>query len=254
MLPAATLLGVWAAGLLAGVASGLFGVGGGILIVPAALYLVPGTDFHTAKAVSLVVIVASAVVGIWTHHRHRSVDFRAGASLALGGIVGAAVSVFLVERMDDRALQALFGLVLGATGARLALGGAPRERPMRPRARTAYLLGIGLLGGLLSGALGVGGGIVMVPGMVFAGIAMHLAVGTSLVAVLGNAIGGTASHVALGYAPALLALGAPLAMGALPGTFVGSKLAHKIHADRLRHLFGWGLVLVAAWMMWDALP
>lgn len=253
VLEASTLLGVLAAGLLAGLASGLFGVGGGILMVPAALYLVPGTDFHIAKAVSLVVIVASAGVGIWTHHQHKSVDFRKGALLALGGFAGAATSVFGVERLDDGILTAAFGLVLAAMGLRLALAGNPKPRDLSKRARTLYLLGLGALSGLLSGAFGVGGGIVMVPGMVFAGIGMHLAVGTSLVAVLGNAIGGTASHLALGYGNVLLTIGIPLAIGAVPATYVGSKLAHRLHADRLKRTFGYFLVLVGAWMVVDAL-
>ena len=254
VLEAGALLGVLAAGLLAGLASGLFGVGGGILMVPAALYLVPDeVDFHAAKAVSLVVIVASAGVGIWTHHRHRSVDFRKGAILALGGFGGAALSVLAVERIAEGPLTAAFGIVLAITGARLAMRTQPRPHPMSPGAQRWYLLGLGLLSGLLSGAFGVGGGIVMVPGMVFAGIGMHLAVGTSLVAVLGNAIGGTASHLALGYGSVLLAIGVPLAIGAVPATYVGSRLAHKLHADRLKRGFGVFLVLVGVGMAADAL-
>lgn len=253
MLEAGTLLGVWAAGLLAGIASGLFGVGGGILMVPAALYLVPDTDFHLAKAVSLVVIVASAGIGIWTHHRHKSVDFRAGALLALGGLAGAAASALAVERVDDATLTLAFALVLCVTGVRLASPKTPAERANRPGRRTGYLVALGVVAGLLSGAFGIGGGIVMVPGMVFAGIGMHLAVGTSLVAVLGNAAGATTSHLALGYGNALTAIGIPLALGAVPGTHLGSKLAHKIHAERLRRLFGAGLLLVAAGMAADAL-
>lgn len=252
VLEAGALLGVLAAGLLAGLASGLFGVGGGILMVPAALYLVPGTDFHVAKAVSLVVIIASAGIGIWTHHRHESVDFRKGALLALGGFGGAAISVLAVERMGDRALTASFGIVLALMGLRLAFAATPKPRDMSRRAQALYLLALGVLSGLLSGAFGVGGGIVMVPGMVFAGIGMHLAVGTSLVAVLGNAIGGTASHLALGYGDVLLALGVPLAVGAVPATYLGSKLAHKLHADRLKRAFGGFLVLVGVWMTIDA--
>ena len=253
VLEAGALLGILGAGVLAGVASGLFGVGGGILMVPAALYLVPGTTFHDAKAVSLVVIVASASIGIWTHHQHKSVDFRKGALLAVGGLAGATISVLAVERIDDTALTAAFGIVLAVMGLRLALGKTPKPRARSPRAQTLFLLALGLISGLLSGAFGVGGGIVMVPGMVFAGIGMHLAVGTSLVAVLGNAIGGTASHLALGYGDILVTLGIPLAIGAIPATYLGSKLAHKLHADRLKRGFGGFLVIVGVWMVVDAL-
>lgn len=253
VLEATVLLLILATGFLAGLASGLFGVGGGVLMVPAALYLVPGTDFHLAKAASLVVIVASAAIGVWTHHRHRSVAFGTGALLALGGLAGAAVSVLLLERVADGTLAALFGLFLAATGAHLILAPKPRPRRWGPARERAYLVALGLVAGLLAGAFGVGGGIVMVPGLVVAGVGMHLAVGTSLVAVLGNAAGGTAAHLALGYGPALAALGVPLALGAVPGTHLGSRLAHRLHADRLKRLFGAFLVLVGLAMALETL-
>lgn len=247
------LLLILGAGFLAGVASGLFGVGGGVLMVPAALYLVPGTGFHLAKAASLIVITVSAGIGIWTHHRHASVAFRKGALLALGGFLGTAVSVLFIERVADRTLTALFGLFLAATGLRLVFAGKPRERALAPGRERVYLLAVGLAAGVLAGAFGVGGGIVMVPGLVVAGVGMHLAVGTSLVAVLGNAAGGTLTHLALGYGPALAALGVPLALGAVPGTHLGSRLAHRLHADRLKRLFGVFLALVGLGMALEAL-
>lgn len=241
------------AGFAAGVASGLFGVGGGVLMVPAALYLAPGTDFHLAKAASLVVIVASAGIGVWTHHRRASVDFRNGALLALGGFVGAILSTLFVERVEDRVLGALFGVFLALTGARLASAATPRPRAFSARAQAGYLVGLGLAGGLLAGAFGVGGGILMVPGMALAGVGMHLAVGTSLVAVFGNAVAGTLAHVSLGYGPVLAALGVPLVLGAVPGTHLGSRLAHRLHAERLRRAFGFFLVVVGLAMGLESL-
>ena len=236
------------AGLLAGVASGLFGVGGGVLMVPAALYLVPGTSFKVAKAVSLLVIVASAGIGVYTHRRKRSVDFATGALLAAGGFVGAAASAFLVESVADDALRAGFGVLLALTGARLAWGATPRPRDLAGPRHVAFVVALGFAAGLVAGAFGVGGGILMVPGLVFAGVGVHLAVGTSLVAVLVNAVGGTVAHLGLGYGATLLGLGVPLALGAVPGTRLGSLLAHKLHADRLRRAFGLFLVAIGLLM------
>lgn len=253
MLEAGALLGVLASGAAAGIASGLFGVGGGILMVPAALYLVPGTGFHEAKAVSLVVIVASSGIGVWTHHRHKSVDFRSGALLAAGGIGGAALAAVGVERIAEATLAAAFGIVLALVGARLALAKTKPTPTRAPPRSVWFLISLGLVAGVLAGAFGIGGGVVMVPGMVFAGVGMHLAVGTSLAAVFANAVGGTLAHVALGYGGTLVALGIPLAVGAIPGTYLGSKLAHRLHADRLRHAFGAALILVGLAMALDAL-
>ena len=240
------------AGLAAGVASGLFGVGGGVLMVPAALYLVPGTPFKVATAVSLLVIIGSAGIGVWGHHRKRSVDFRRAIPLALGGFLTTGLSVLLVERVTNDLLQGLFGILLAATGLRMVFGKAPTPRAFSRGGERAYLFGLGALGGLLSGAFGIGGGILMVPGLVLAGVGMHLAVGTSLVAVWGNALSGTFAKGWLGYGPALLALGVPLVLGAIPGIHVGTKWAHALHADRLKAAFGVFLVLVGLWMSLDA--
>jgi len=163
------------------------------------------------------------------------------------------LSAISVDRVADATLAALFGVLLALTGARLALGGEPKPSTHTPRRRALFLLALGLAAALLSGAFGIGGAVVMVPGMVFAGIGIHLAVGTSLVAVLGNAAGGTLAHLMLGYGPAPLALGVPLAIGAIPGTYLGSKLAHRLHADRLKWIFGAALVVVGIAMTLDAL-
>ena len=253
MLDPLSFLLVALAGVAAGVASGLFGVGGGVLMVPAALYVVPGTPFKVAAAVSLLVILGSAGVGVWGHHRKRSVDFRRALPLALGGFLTTGVSVLLVERLDNALLQALFGLLLAATGLRMVFGATPRPRAFPPAGERAYLFGLGALGGVLSAAFGIGGGILMVPGLVLAGVGMHLAVGTSLVAVWGNALSGTLAKAGLGYGPALLALGIPLALGAVPGIHYGARLAHRLHPERLKKAFGLFLVLVGLGMSADAL-
>lgn len=241
-----------AAGLAAGVASGLFGIGGGVLMVPATLYLVPAASFHGAKAASLLVTAVSAGVGVLAHRRAASVDFAKAAPLVVGGLVGAVLAVLLAERAPGAWLALAFSFVLALIGARLALGRDPKPRDIPVARERAFLAATGVLAGVLAGALGVGGGIIMVPAMVLAGIGTHLAVGTSLVAVLSNALAGTATHLSLGYGPGLLTLGAALLVGALPGTYVGSKLAHRIRADRLRRGFGVALGLIAVAMALDA--
>lgn len=249
MDPATLLVLIAVSGLAAGIVSGLFGVGGGILMVPAVLYLVPGTDFHLAKAASLVVISVSSILGVYTHYRHHSVEWRTGLLLSIGGVAGSIVSVLAVERIEEGLLRLAFGVLLAVTGLRLAFGAQPKPRDLKPATRTSFMLGLGLVAGLLAGAFGIGGGIFTVPGMIFVGLGVHLAVGTSLVSVLSNSIVSTGTHLAVGYGTNLLALGIPLAIGAVPGVRLGSKLAHKLKAERLRKSFGVFLVLIGAMMV-----
>jgi hypothetical protein len=174
------------------------------------------------------------------------VDLRWGLLLAAGGIAGSAAAVLAAEGLADRTLRVLFGLALVAVGARLWFEMRPRAAP----ARRAWLpaLPVGFAAGALAGLLGIGGGILMVPAMVFLGLPVHVAVGTSLVAVLANALAGTATHLQLGYGPSILALGAPLALGAAVGIVAGARLATRTAAPRLRRAFGLFLALVGAAM------
>lgn len=253
MLDPVQVVLVVVAGLLAGVVSGLFGVGGGILMVPAALYLVPGTDFHLAKAASLLVVVGSGAMGIATHAKRKSVDFRTGLVLAAGGVSGSALAVWAVEGISGGILRVAFGLLLALTGLRLTRGKQPEPRDFSVRGRVLFALALGFVGGLLAGAFGIGGGVLMVPGLVLSGVGVHLAVGTSLVAVFTNSIVGTLTHLFVGYGQNLLALGVPLVLGAVPGARLGAQLAHRLHAERLRTAFGIFLVLVGLAMGYDAL-
>lgn len=234
-------------GLAAGVASGLFGVGGGVLIVPG-LILLAAAPFKLAKAASLTAMAIGAIPGIVRHHRAGSVDWRTGLALGAGAVVASIASVVLVERVADAALQVAFGVFLVLVGARLWFPVAPRARTSDPRRARLSEVAAGAAAGLLGGAFGIGGGILMVPVLVFAGLSMHAAVATSLVAVVLVGAASTAAHLALGYGWPLLLLGLPVALGSLLGSRAGASLAHRLHADRLRRAFGAFAMLMGAYL------
>lgn len=242
---------VLGAGFLAGVAAGMFGIGGGIVMVPA-LVLGLGFDFFAAKAASLLVIAASTVVGVETHRRAGNVDLRLGAALAASGVAGTLAAIVMAQGLPEPWLRAAFGAVLVLAALRLVANIEPNpERVSRHPLRWAPP--IGFVAGLAAGFFGIGGGLVMVPVLVLLGVRIHLAVGTSLVAVTVNAVAGTAGHAYYGYLGAVAVVGVALAAGALAGNWVGAKTAIRWKGRKLQIVFAAFLALVGLYMAGDAL-
>jgi uncharacterized membrane protein YfcA len=106
-------------GALAGVLAGLFGVGGGVLFVPALALVLGLTQIH-AEATSLLAILPTALVGTWRRHRYGNVDRRAAAWIGLASIGGVQLGVLAAEALPEHVLRKLFGALLLATAAQLA--------------------------------------------------------------------------------------------------------------------------------------
>lgn len=230
-------------GLLAGLLSGLFGVGGGILLVPG-LVLVLGMEQRRAHGTSLAAIVPIAIAGVIGYAVHRSVDLPAAALLALGSAGGAVLGARLLNRLPARALQLAFGGLLVVTAVRLFLAGhgAAASRPLTIGV-AAGLVVIGVAAGVLAGLLGVGGGIILVPALVLLlGVSDALAKGTSLLVIIPTALVGSVQNVRAGNAdlPAALTAGLAGAVSAVAGAVVAVHLDPAVS----RALFG--LLLVAA--------
>ncbi len=108
-----------AIGVVAGVLAGLFGVGGGILFVPA-LTIVLGLEQHHAQGTSLLAIVPTVLVGAWRQQRYGNVRWRAAAALGVAGIGGIVAGGFLAESLPGSVLRRLFGALLVLTAVQLA--------------------------------------------------------------------------------------------------------------------------------------
>lgn len=178
-------------GAIAGALSGLFGVGGGIVIVPG-LTALTAMSQRMARGVSLAAIVPIAAAGVLGYLLDAKVSFVVAALLVSGSLVGAWVGTHLLSVLPQRSLRLGFAAVLVATGLRflLAPGGvAERGDALLPDWSAVV---IGLVAGVLSGLLGVGGGIVMVPAMMLLlGMTDVVAKGTSLLVILPTAVLGT---------------------------------------------------------------
>ena len=261
------LIGVMAAGMLAGFAGGLFGVGGGIVTVPV-LYAVfqflgVGDDISlkTAIGTSLSVIVVTSLRSLITHHQAGHVDgamLRAWAPwIALGSGVGGA----LVRWTPVELLTIIF------TGGALFVGmrrlfPKKRKEPSGVNLMSKRLkIPLGLGTGVFSSLMGLGGGAVGVFVMTFAGRSMHQAIGTSAgfgVAVAApGLIGfvwsglGVADLPPLSFGYVNFIAFAAMAVTAAIAAPIGARLAHRLNATLLSRVFGAYILVAAAGLAWD---
>lgn len=231
-------------GIIAGIVSGLLGVGGGIVLTPVLHYGL-GLPWVDAVALSLLVIAVQSPVGVWRHARKAAVSWRMAVPLVVSGALGVFVGDRLLPHLPVAGLKLLFAGLMLLAAWRL---GRIVVRPGTPD--VGLLAGVGFAAGIVSRLLGVGGGIITVPMLGLLGVPVHLAVGTSLVAVFTNAAVATGANLARGldWTGGLL-----LALGAVVGTFVGVWTAHALPEARLRRVVAMALVSVAVLVAIDAL-
>ena len=239
-LEAALTIGV---GLLAGILSGLFGVGGGTVMTPG-LTALSGLAPIVAVATPLPVILPTAAVGAYTYRHADEVDLRAAAWISIPGAVGAAVGAAATEVVNARLLLLITSALIAWQAAGILRGRSRSEASVQREIPVATLVVVGIGAGLLSGLLGIGGGLIIVPSLAgMLGMPLKRALGTSLVAVVVLVIPGTIVHAALGHIDWTAAL--LLALGAIPGARIGATIALGTQERRLRLMVGTFLALVA---------
>ncbi len=249
---------VWLAllGALAiGLSLGLLGSGGSILTVPILVYVL-GQPEKVAIAGSLLIVGAIALIGAIPSALRGQVDGRSvllfGGPGMLGSYLGAALASFLPGPLQ----LAIFALVmLAAAATMLRAPQAPAAVSLRNRYRLA---GDGVLVGILTGLVGVGGGFLIVPALVLlGGLSMHRAIGTSLFIISVNAFSGFATHYwALRAAGTTLdwqLIGIFIAVGAV-GSLVGQQIGGRIPQWMLRRGFATILLLMSVYILWRSVP
>ncbi len=230
------------AGLAAGFASGLLGVGGGIVMVPVMHYLL-GIPFAEATVLSLFVIMIQSPIGLWRHQRRGVVDWAIGAWLTVGGVSGVILGRSLQPMIETSWLKVLFGTVMAFAAYRLM---SPAISVPDRRHHPALVIALGFFAGLLSRLLGIGGGILTVPVLVLMGVPPHVAVASSLVPVFTNATFASA----LAFVDGLdWAIAIPLALAAVLGAPLGVKAAHALPEKRLRQVVAVALGAVAVFII-----
>jgi uncharacterized membrane protein YfcA len=257
-----------------GFLSGLFGVGGGFLMTPALIFI--GIPPAVAVASEANQLVATSITGVIAHWRRKSVDFKMGAVLLCGGVVGSTIGVYIFKLLRsigqvDLAISLLYVVFLGAIGGlmfieslrsmvRTRRGIARRGKlhqhtwwhglPFKMRFRRSRLyisallpLSIGMFVGILAALMGVGGGFIMVPAMIYIlGMPTSVVAGTSLFQILFVVINVTFLQAYTNQTVDVL-LALILLAGSVVGVQIGTSIGAKVSGPQFRILLA-ALVLV----------
>jgi uncharacterized membrane protein YfcA len=269
-------------GGLVGFMSGMFGVGGGFLMTP--LLMMLGIPPTVAAATDSCQIVAASASGTFAHARMNNVDYKLGGLMLVGGIGGGAVGVQVIKVLRqlgnaDVLIMLTYVVVLGLIGGYMfmeslrALRGVPVARTERHKpARFARLLqrlplqtdfpksGIRhsifvpvllcALVGVLAAIMGVGGGFIMIPAMVYLlRMPMHAAVGTDLFQILFTASGVTFMQASVNHTVDFL-LAIVLALGSTIGAQVGARVSKRLRGEQLRIILSCLVLIVCAKMLY----
>lgn len=260
-------------GGMVGILSGMFGVGGGFLMTPLLFFI--GIPPAVAVATEANQIVASSFSGVLAHFRRRTVDLKMGTVLLVGGLVGAALGVAIFNFLRsqgqvDLLIRLSYVVFLGIIGGlmfieslnalrKFAKGGtAPARRkhnwihnlPFKMKFRTSGLYIsvippalVGVFVGILSAIMGVGGGFIMVPAMIYLlGMPTKVVVGTSLFQIIFVTAFTTLLHATTNFTVDMV-LAVLLLVGGVVGAQVGTRLGARLKAEQLRILLA-GLVLL----------
>lgn len=256
-----------ATGLVGGLISGLFGVGGGIVIVPVldtalgALGVDATVRMQVAVATSLATIVPTSIASARAHHSRGAVDLALARRWAPALVAGAALGSWLASGWLATHLPLLFGVVAALMGTKMLL---PLEQRVLARQvpRGAAVQAVPLTIGTVSSMMGIGGGTLSVPALTLMNMPVHRAVGTANLFGLAIALPGTIGYL-LARPDALVPAGT-VGLVSLPGLLLiaptsvlaapwGARLAHALDRRRLAAAFGAFLLLVAARMLYRSL-
>jgi uncharacterized membrane protein YfcA len=238
-------------GLLAGLLSGLFGVGGGTVIVPL-LVLALSFDQRLAAGTSLAAIVPTATVGVISYALHDAVAWIPALLLAAGAVVGAQIGTWLLPRLSITFLRWAFVGFLVAVIVSLFIVIPSRDAMLHLTVPSGIgLVVLGLVTGTVAGLIGVGGGIIVVPAlMVLFGTSDLVAKGTSLLMMIPTAISGTIGNLRRGNVD--LAAAAAIGLAACATTALGAWIATLVDPFVGNLLFAVFLVFIAVQMAMKA--
>ncbi len=252
-----------ALGAVAGFLAGLFGVGGGLILVPVLLLLFDAQHFpaasalHMALGTSMATIVFTSLASMYKHHQHAAVNWRVVRDITPGILLGAALGAWSAASIAPRVLGIFFALFVYFVAVQILLDVRPKASRQLPR--FTGMSSFGIFTGWISSLVSIGGGTITVPFMVWCNVPLRKAIGTSAAIGFPIAVGGSAGYIFTGmslhalpapnlgyiYLPALLWV----ALATISTAPLGAKATHRMPVATLRKLFALGLIVLATKML-----
>ncbi|MEL7213920.1 MAG: sulfite exporter TauE/SafE family protein [Pseudomonadota bacterium] len=270
-------------GGIVGVLSGMFGVGGGFLMTPLLFFI--GIPPAVAVATEANQIVASSFSGVLAHLRRRTVDLRMGTVLLIGGLIGAALGVVIFNYLKalgqvDLLVKLCYVVFLGVVGSLMFVESLnairrsknPAAKPKRKKHNWIHALPfkmkfrvsglyisvippivVGITVGILAAIMGVGGGFIMVPAMIYLlGMPTKVVVGTSLFQIIFVTAFTTLLHATTNFTVDIM-LAVLLLLGGVIGAQIGTQIGVKMKAEQLRILLAIMVLAVCGKLAFDLL-
>lgn len=254
-------------GVFVGIFAGMFGIGGGAILVPVLLLLFDAQHFpedhllHLALGTSMATIIFTSLASLRKHHQLCAVNWRVVRNITPGILIGTAIGALFATSVSPRFMGVFFALFVYFAAAQIFLDRRPHASRQLPGAAGMTLTGI--FTGWLSSMVSIGGGTVVVPFLVWCNVALKNAIGTSAAIGFPVAIGGTAGYIVTGmnmpalpahtlgfvYFPALLWV----ALGSVITAPLGAKAAHRMKVGLLRKLFAVLMIALATKLMFKLL-
>lgn len=256
-----------ALGLLAGFLGGLFGIGGGTILVPLLLWsfeaqgFAVGQTMHLALGTSMAVILFTALASMRKHHQHGAVQWQVVRDISPGILLGTALGAACAAYIPARGLSLVFAIFVYFAAAQILLDLRPHAARRLPS--VMGMSGVGVFTGWLSSLVSIGGGTVVIPFLVWCNVPLRHAIGTSSAIGFSVAVGGSVGYILIGYQASNLP-SAHLGYIYLPALFwvalasvssasLGARVAHRIAVGMLRKAFAVLLLGLATKMLLRAM-
>ncbi len=254
-------------GVVVGLAAGVFGIGGGALMVPvlvwvfAALGIDESLQMHMAVATSLTIIIFNAMSAIWTHYQKSALQMHILVWLFPALFIGAYVGALFASGLNAVTLKFIFAVASILIGLRLLMNQQPKPTKQYGKSEGFLHMVAGFIFGQLSAMIGIGGGTFVVPYLVWRGETMAKAVAGGAAGGLAIALAASWFNLSLPvtntpqYSIGLVYLPAVVAIGLVSVFFarVGAKLAHRLDGAKLKRYFAFFLFFVGIKFLWQVL-